>query len=206
MKEAVVLPHIMEKWFDLADSMPSSNQLCGQDSGRSLSTEYASILHETTTTTIQQRGEQSLGAYNQALLYLKDELVADPENVSVNTTRLSLYDRYRDLYNDRKLEMEDLIAQKRNNLRSLEYELWFQRHYPSLESKVQSAYTRWLIFGEKEMCETYIAYLDSGTSAKTLEDARVALRSSGVASLDRTRTIYPISFEPSDWYKYLLPE
>lgn len=206
MKEAVVPPHVMEKWFDLADSIPSPHPLYGVDSGRSLSNEYADILHETTITNIQQQGDQILGAYHQALSFLKEELVPDPENLSVNTTRLSLFDRYRGLYNDRKLEMEDIIEQKRKSLRSLDYELWFQRHYPSLVSKVESAYTRWLIFGEKEMCESYIAYLDSGTSAKNLEDARVALRSSGVTSLDRTRTIYPVSFEPSDWYKYLLPE
>jgi hypothetical protein len=206
MKEAVVPPHVMEKWFDLADSIPGPHPLYGEDSGRSLSNEYADILHETTITNIQQQGDQILGAYNQALSFLKEELVPDPEDLSVNTTRLSLFDRYRDLYNDRKLEMEDMIEQKRKSLRSLDYELWFQRHYPSLVSKVESAYTRWLIFGEKEMCESYIAYLDSGTSAKNLEDARVALRSSGVTSLDRTRTVYPVSFEPSDWYKYLLPE
>ena len=196
----------MEKWFDLADSMPSANPLFAQDSGRSLSNEYASVIHETTITNIQQQGDQVLAAYNQALGFLKEELVPDPENISVNTTRLSLYDRYRDQYNEKKLEMEDLIEQKRKNLRSLDFELWFQRHYPSLVSKVESAYIKWLIFGEKEMCDIYIAYLDSGTSAKNLEDARIALRSSGVTSLDRTRTIYPVSFEPSDWYKYLLPE
>lgn len=206
MKETVVPPRVMEKWFDLADSMPSANPLFAQDSGRSLSNEYASVIHETTITNIQQQGDQVLAAYNQALGFLKEELVPDPENISVNTTRLSLYDRYRDQYNEKKLEMEDLIEQKRKNLRSLDFELWFQRHYPSLVSKVESAYIKWLIFGEKEMCDIYIAYLDSGTSAKNLEDARIALRSSGVTSLDRTRTIYPVSFEPSDWYKYLLPE
>lgn len=206
MKETLVPPHVMEKWFDLADSMPSANPLFGQDSGRSLSNEYASVIRETTITNIQQQGDQVLAAYNQALGFLKEELIPDPENITVNTTRLSLYDRYRDQYNEKKLEMEDLIEQKRKNLRSLDYELWFQRHYPSLVSKVESAYIKWLIFGEKEMCDIYIAYLDSGTSAKNLEDARVALRSSGVTSLDRTRTIYPVSFEPSDWYKYLLPE
>lgn len=206
MKEAIVPPHVMEKWFDLADTMPSGNPLLGQDSGRSLAREYETVLHETTITNIQQQGDQVLAAYNQAISFLKDELVSDPENVTLKTTRLSLYDRYRDLYNDKRLEMEDLIEQKRMNLRSLDYELWFQRHYPSLLSKVESAYTRWLIFGEKEQCDIYIAYLDSGTSARNLEDARVALRSSGVTSLDRTRTIYPVSYEPSDWYKYLLPE
>ena len=196
----------MERWFDLADVMPSAHPLYGQDSGRSLANEYAAVLRGATVTNLEQQGEQISAAYNQAVTFLKEELVADPENVSMKTTRLNLYERYRDQYNDRRLEMEDQIEQKRKNLRSLDYELWFQRHYPSLLSKVESAHTRWLVFGEKQRCDLYITSLDSGTSAKNLEDARVSLRSSGVSSLDRTRTIYPVSFEPSDWYKYLLPK
>lgn len=198
-------PHIMEKWSDLADVMPSAYPLAGQDSGRRLSIEYSSILRGIKITNLQQQGDQVIAAHNQAVTFL-NEVVPDPENLTVNSTRLSLYDRYRDMYNDRKLEMEDLIEQKRKNTNSLDYELWFQRHYPSLQSKVESAYIRWLIFGQKEMVDVYIAYLDSGTSVKTLEDARVTFRSSGVSSLDRTHTIYPVSFEPSDWYKYLLPK
>ena len=195
----------MEKWFDLADVMPSANPIFGQDSGRSLANEYRSVLRGTTVTNLEQQITGAY-AYNQAVAFLKEELVPDPENVSVNTTRLSLYERYRDQYNDRKLEMDVQIEQKRKNLRSLDYELWFQSQYPLLLSKVESAFTRWVVFGEKQQCDLYITALDSGTSARKLEKARVMLRSSGKSSLDRTRTIYPVSFEPSDWYKYLLPK
>ena len=76
---------------------------------------------------------------------------------------------------------------------------------PSLAAKVESAYVRWRIFGQKEMCDMYLTYVDTGASAKTSEEARIVMRSAGVIALDRTRTIYPVDFEPSDWYKYLLP-
>ena len=51
----------------------------------------------------------------------------------------------------------------------------------------------------------HLANMDTGTSGNELEEARASLRAAGVTSLDRTQTIYPVSFEPSDWYKYLLP-
>lgn len=203
--EEVVPPHVMEKWYDLADTIPSYNPMNAQDSGKSLSSVYASILHETKLQGLQAKTSTETNIYNRAVEFL-NQFVVDPENATATVPLLTLYERYRDEYNDKKLEMEDSIDQKRTTVRALDYELWFQRHYPSLQSKVESAYTKWLIFGQKENVEMYITYMDTGSSGLQLEEARMALRASAVTSLDRTRTVYPVSFEPSDWYKYLLPE
>ena len=195
----------MEKWFDLADAIPNYNPMNAQDTGKSLASVYASILHETKLKGLDIKTKSETAIYNQAMTFL-NQTVADPDDLSVGVPLLTLYERYRDSYNQRRLEMEDLIEDKRIHLGSLNYELWFQRHYPSLQSKVESAYTKWLIFGQKENVELQVTYMDTGSSGTQLEEARMALRASGVSSLDRTRTIYPVSFEPSDWYKYLLPE
>ena len=195
----------MENWFDLSDIIPSANPFNGEVSGRSLASIYDGMLRNIKIKNIENQGEQLISLHNQALNYLQ-KVVPHPENLDKNTTTLALYEEYNELYNEQKLEMETIIEEKRKNLQYIEYELWFQRNYPSLLSKVESAYNKWLIFGMKEFCEIYFTFLDTGSSAKALEEARAAMRSAGVTSLDRTRTIYPVSFEPSDWYKYLLPE
>ena len=195
----------MEKWFDIADTIPSPDPLIAQDTGKSLANVYQSILHEIKLKGLQKRTQDVQHFYNQGSQFLNSQ-TSDPENLKENVTRLALYERYRDQYNDRKLNMEDQIEQKRQNLGSLDYELWFQRHYPSLQSRVESAYTKWMVFGQKELVELNIAYMDTGSSGQIVEEARAAMRASGVQSLDRTRTVYPVSFEPSDWYKYLLPQ
>ena len=195
----------MEKWFDLSDVIPSPDPVISQDTGRSLADEYQSILSEIRFIGLQEKPQDVQHFYNQASRFLNSHIV-DPEDVTVNVTRLALYERFRDQYNDRRLDMENQIEEKRKNLGSLDYELWFQRAYPSLQSRVESAYTKWMVFGQKELVELNIAYMDTGSSGQLVEKARAALRASGVQSLDRTRTIFPVSFEPSDWYKYLLPE
>ena len=195
----------MEKWFDLADTIPHYNPMNAQDTGKSLASVYASILHETKLEGLEKKTDSEKAIFNQAMDFL-NKSVADPNDTASSVPLLSLYERYRDQYNNRKLEMEDLIDEKRRSVRSLDYELWFQRHYPSLQAKVESAYTKWLIFGQKERVELHITYMDTGSSGTQLEEARMSLRGAGVSSLDRTRTIYPVSFEPSDWYKYLLPK
>ena len=201
---AFVPPHTMEKWFDLADVVPSANPLNGQDTGKSLSNIYRSILTQITIKNLKEQGAAVQSLYNQAIGFL-NMVLPHPENLSENTTRLALYNEYKEQYNERRLEMENIILDKQDKLESIKYQLWFQRSYPLLQAKVESAYVRWLIFGQKELCDIYIAYLDTGSSVKSLEEARVVMRAAGVASLDRTRTIYPVSFEPSDWYRYLLP-
>ena len=202
MKEAVVPPHVMEKWFDLADVIPNPNPLNGQDTGFSLANIYGTILQEMKLKSLDSQDAKA--TYNQSVTYLT-EVITDPAEPSSSVSRLSLYERYRDLYFTKKLDMDNKIEEMRKTTQALEYELWFQRNYPSLQAKVESAYTQWLIFGQKETVEVYLANMDMGSSVQMLEEARMALRAAGVTSLDRTRTIYPVTFEPADWYKYLLP-
>ena len=99
--------------------------------------------------------------------------------------------------------MEDLIAEKRKTLGSLDYQHWFQRNYPSLHSEVEGVYTEWIVFGQKDLVELYKTSMDTESSGVNLGEARATLRSSGFSSTDRTQMIYPVAFEPSDFYKYI---
>jgi len=203
-KEYVVPPKVMENWFDLADVVPGVDPLTGGESGESLSQRYQTVLNQVEIKGFSRKTAEERKRYKNAVDYL-NEVIPDPENLTQNVTRLALYNRYQDMYNQRRLQMEGMINEKRNSMPAIEYELWFQRQYPSLQSLVESAYTSWLVFGQKDIIELYKAYFDTGLSGQYLEVARSALRASGVSSLDRTCTIYPVNFVPSDWYKYLLP-
>lgn len=200
--EQLIPPLVMEKWFDIADIMVGADPFTGGVSGESLSRAYETILSQITVTT---KAGDTEANYNMARLFLTSQ-VQDPENPKVNSTPMLLYDRYQNEYAQKKLEMEDKIENARQTKGSLEYELWFRRNYPVLNSVVEGAYLKWLTFGEKKLVELYKAYIDSGPAGTEVEEARVALRASELLSLDRTRNIYPVSFEPGNWYKYLLPE
>ena len=74
------------------------------------------------------------------------------------------------------------------------------------QSKLDGAYLEWLVFGRKDEVESKWLQLDNTSPGFNLElrEAKSALRASGVSSLDRTQTIYPVYFNPSDWYKYIM--
>ena len=202
-QQVIIPPRVMENMFALADVIPGVYPLRGQETGESMAIIYENILNQMEVKGFIEKTESEKERYVIAINYLAEEIV-DPLDVTQNVTRFQLYRRSQDLYNDRRLEMEDTIDAKRRELPGIEFERWFQRNYPSLNSKVEGAYTEWLIFGEKEIVELYKSFLDVGSPGIDLEEARMALRASGLTSLDRTRTIYPVNFVPSNWYRYLV--
>ena len=203
--EEIVPPSVMEKWFDIADVMVGADPFTGGVTAKSMARAYETILTQIQLLGLEQKTADAQAKYTVAQAYLTSP-IPDPDNLTLNTTRQTLYDRYQGEYADKKLDMEEKINEARRTRGYIDYEPWFQRNYPSLNSKVESAYMKWLSFGQKDLVELYNTYLDTASSGAEVKDARMALRASGVKSLDHTRTIYPVSFEPSNWYKYLLPK
>ena len=202
--ENLVPPSVMEKWFDISDVVVSGD-LDGGTTEKQLSVIYETILSQMTVKNFKTQYVDGEAKYNEANQYLT-EPVQNPINLTETTTRMFLYSFYQEEYAQRQIKMEESVYNARRYYSSLEYQRWFQRNYKLLNAKVESAYTKWLVFGQKDLVELYKTYVGTTSTNKQLEDARVILRSSGVSSLDRTRTIYPVSFEPSNWYEYLLPK
>lgn len=99
--------------------------------------------------------------------------------------------------------MENLVKKNMDTMEPIDYELWFQRNYPPLYSNVENAYTEWLVLGQKDLVEVFKIHLDVESQGIDIDEARVSLRGSGTTSLDRSKTVYPVSFIPSNWYRYL---
>ena len=201
-QQVIIPPRVMENMFALADIIPGHQPLRGTESGESMAIIYENILNMLEVKGFNEKTQEEKKRYITAIDYLAKEF-PDPLDLTKNVTRFQLYRRSQQLYNAKRLAMEETIDEKRTTLSAIEYERWFQRNYPSLNSEVEGAYTEWLIFGQKEIVELYKSYLDVESPGIHLEEARMALRASGLSALDRTRTVYPVSFVPSNWYRYL---
>ena len=71
--------------------------------------------------------------------------------------------------------MEEKIEDKRQNSGAIEYELWFQCQYPSLQSHVENAYTKWITFGEKQLVELHLAVLDTGSTGQVVVNEMIKI-------------------------------
>jgi hypothetical protein len=193
---------VMQNMFRLADIVPSVNPFASSDSGLSFSSMYRTILGQMTVRGIDSLSVNKRKAHMQAIEYLSGT-VRDPLARNQEANRLTLYRKYRDLYNDLKLSNEKIIAERRAALPATQFEEWFTQNYPTLQSKLDGAYLEWLVFGRKDEVESKWLQLDNASPGLELLEAKSALRASGVSSLDRTQTVYPVYYHPSDWYKYI---
>lgn len=206
VKEDVQIPPmVMEKMFQLSDVIPNAHPLTGGESGYSLARIYERILGTMDVVSFAEMTKVGKDTNDEAMDKLLEPL-SDPDNPSDEVPLLQLYSRFRDAYYDQQQQMEKNIKDQKETLTAMKYQLWFQRHFRILNAKVEGAYTQWLLYGRKHLVESYIAHFDITSSGAILESARIDLRSSGVISLDRSQTVYPVSFTPSNWFKYLNPK
>ena len=197
-------PRISENMFKLSDIVPGLNPFAGSETGQSLATIYRDIVGQLTIRGFETLSENQKKQCMEASGYLLSK-TEDPDTLQ-EVTRLSLYRKYQRRYNELRSTTENFIEGQRRNLSSIDYQYWFTRNYPSIQAEVDGAYIEWLVFGEKETIEIYLSRLGTNSPATALLEARSALRSSSRISLDRTQTIYPVTFSPSDWYRYIATE
>ena len=196
-----------ENAFKLADTVPSLKPLAGEPTGMSLSNIYKNILY-TINTGQSQSHIFDTPEYKSAIDYLH-EMIADPENVTSNTTRFELYYRYKKRYYDKRLQVKQWLAGNRSEIAKADlsqYETWFHENYDSLEAYTSAAYTHWLVSGLKGPVEDRISVVDVKSIREEVEEARQALRDTELPSLDGGSKYYPTHFVPSNWYQYLLAE
>ena len=195
---------VQQKMFQLCDVVPGLNPFRGAESGESFSIIYRDVLGSMDIKGFDELSEEKKKRHKRALEVLA-EVVTDhgEKGETVNTTRLALYRKYQRLYNEAKERMETLISQQKSDLTRIEYERWFVGAYPLLQSEVDGAFLDWQVVGNKDIVELERSRLDTSSPAVELLDAKSTLRASGFTSLDRTQTVYPVSFVPGDWYNDL---
>ena len=195
-------PIIMQNLFRLTDVMPGKDPLQGQESGKSFSQLYKFVLGQVDIKGIQELSDNHKQYMQESVKFLL-AMVQDPDDSEREQTRWELYRRYEEAYNKERERMEETIEQQRREQTSLEYQRWFQRVYPSLQAIVDGAFMDWLVKGDKDRVELYRARLDTSSPGTVLLEARSVLRATGVTALDRSGTVYPVSFTPGNWFEYL---
>ena len=195
---------VQQRMFQLCDVVPGLNPFRGAESGESFSLIYRDVLGSLDIKGFNELSEEKKKRHNKSLEVLSEEVEDRGEKGEiVKTTRLALYRKYQRLYNEAKEKMETIINEQRSTLTRDKYEGWFVGAYPMLQSEVDGAFLDWQVLGNKDIVDLERSRLDTSSPAVELLDAKSVLRASGFTSLDRTQTVYPVSFVPGDWYNDL---
>lgn len=197
-QEMLLPPRVMENMFHLTDVTPGIYPLRGTESGESMSSIYSNVLQR-----MEVKGFiKSIRRHSNKVMNLLKKEVTDPRNPSRLIPIFKLYRQLKDAHVLARLEMENLISDKRKELSPLKFEEWYQRYFPVLNSKVEGAFTE-LQMLQRNLHDDYRSELGVDLVGLDLEEAKVELRALALASLDRSRTVYPVSFVPANWYQYL---
>lgn len=84
-----------------------------------------------------------------------------------------------------------------------DYARWLAETAPAVEAGLEAKFADLLVKGYYHEIRSALATLDVESVGEALEKAKTSMRASGMSSLDETETIYPVQFQPQDWFKGL---
>ncbi|KAJ4189980.1 hypothetical protein NW767_011478 [Fusarium falciforme] len=122
--------------------------------------------------------------------------------------RIDLYQKLLDTYEAERFRWaqfkndsrpDDNATQDRWNA----YDRLLTTYAPVIDAKLEGLWSVLLVRGQYHRVKKYISYLDIETASESLQRAKESLRASVTRSIDDTEDIYPVSFTPNNWAKYL---
>lgn len=86
-----------------------------------------------------------------------------------------------------------------------EYAKWQSSEGMVEQEKLNNLYNDVVVRGHLHEVMTILGYLNASSIAEELEVTKQKMRNSSRSSLDESMTIYPVQFQPNNWFKALTP-
>ena len=204
--EANIPNNIRKNWFDLTDAIPTFNPFGGETTKQSFADTYRRILADLIPIPYNELPDKVVERYHDAMLTLNGKR-SDPDALFIhNVTILDLYNRYRIQYHKKKLFVDNSIAQMKETLQSAEYNKWYELNYPLMSAEVEAILSKWRLYGEKEIVETNLEYLNTCPGAEDLESALVKYKAALPPDSNDRYHYTNVFFRPFTWYHHLIPK
>jgi len=201
--------HLSDGLLDVGDTSSSEGNIVGGGNGRNLSTSYRTILNSLVP---KMDNVSKMMKDKKALQEWLDESI-EVESVGDKevSTRMALYQALLELHEQIKIDqaetMNDRLKAAENASNANEaledYTRWVARTGSSKKAIRESHYNDLVARGRYHEVQSFLAYLDVGSSAELLNDAKASMRNVEMTSLDLSGSVYPVQFQPSDWFKSL---
>ncbi|MBD2388765.1 coiled-coil domain-containing protein [Cylindrospermum sp. FACHB-282] len=117
-----------------------------------------------------------------------------------------LYKEYleeKNKWNEEKNKKFDELKAKENGLD--EYAKWQSSYAVVRQEELNNLYNDVVVRGLFHEVLTILGYLNASSIAEQLETSKQKMRNSSRVSLDESMTVYPVQFQPNNWFKALSP-
>lgn len=198
---------VAEQEFRLSDQLFDISPITAGSNGEKLSVVYDTLINnlipkiDYLVPFIKDRA--GLGAF-----LLEDSGAKDEQNKPLSRIELckKLYKEYleeKNRWNEEKDKKFDELKAKENGLD--EYAKWQSSYAVVRQEELNNLYNDVVVRGLLHEVLTILGYLNASSVAEQLEISKQKMRNSSRVSLDESMTVYPVQFQPNNWFKALSP-
>jgi len=198
---------VAEQEFRLSDQLFDISPITAGSNGEKLSVVYDTLINnlipkiDYLVPFIKDRA--GLGAF-----LLEDSGAKDEQNKPLSRIELckKLYKEYleeKNRWNEEKNKKFDELKAKENGLD--EYAKWQSSYAVVRQEELNNLYNDVVVRGLLHKVLTILGYLNASSVAEQLEISKQKMRNSSRVSLDESMTVYPVQFQPNNWFKALSP-
>jgi hypothetical protein len=198
---------VQEAEFLLSDQLFDVSPIVQGSNGERLAVVYETLLNN-----LVPRLE-GLRAFVNDQKNLREWLLTDIEDeVNGERKKLSRMSMAKELYGEFLKKRNDWYAEKNsyydkckkeNNLD--EYARWLSSEGLVREAEINNFYNDTIVRGNYHEVLTLLGFLNVSSHSEVLESTKQKMRSSLRRSLDGSTDIYPVQFQPSNWFRALRP-
>jgi len=205
---------VVEAEFRLTDNLfdvdgSKERHITGGPNGKKLSESFEQALNnlapkmDDTATQLSDR--------NKLRKWLNEPVQGNYRDKDGNVpSRIGLYEILLEEYETTKQNFEKLRLDKLRKAKASDdanalddYAHWLATSGAAEKAKVEAAFNDLVIRGYYHEVRKFIGFLDVGTEAEFLDEAKSKMRSAAMMSLDETETVYPVLMQPTNWFEGL---
>jgi signal transduction histidine kinase len=197
---------VQEAEFRLSEELFDISPITAGANGEKLSVVYDTLINnfiprlEHLAPFIKQRA--GLGSF-----LLEDSGKKDQDGNPISRIELStqLYHKYLTEKNEWEKDKAEKFKEFKENNDLEGYAKWHSSEGIARLENLNSLYNDAVVRGHLHEVLTILGYLNASSIAEELERSKQRMRNSARLSLDESMTVYPVQFQPNNWFKALTP-
>lgn len=197
---------IAEAEFRLSEQMFNPVPITASSNGKKLSTVYNTLINNYVPKITELapffRDRAGLSKF---LLQPSGELDERGESISRMALTNILYEKYLNAKNDWEKKKNNLFDDFKRKNQLDAYAKWMSSEGMVEEERLNNLYNDVVVRGHLHEVMTLLGYINSSSVSEQLEAVKQRMRHSVRLSLDESMLVYPVQFQPSNWFMAMTP-
>lgn len=198
---------VQEKEFLLSDQLYDLSPVVQGTNGERLSTVFDTVINNYVPRleALKSFVSDQKNLREWLLTPVQDEVRGETKTMSRMAMARELYDEFLERRNEWYSKKNE-VYEKYKAADDLDgYAKWLSSEGLVQEEKISNFYNDAVVRGHYHEVLTLLGFLNVASPSEALENTKQKMRSSLRRSLDGSTDIYPVQFQPSDWFKALRP-